>query len=98
MSAPKKRIIRLTNIDYDDGAAPKVHPKVRYCPECGTRVSKYKDAWDDHPYCYAHDHLKPWSTPYIMGSYHRKEKNQEIRRFTGRGRGNHKKGARWAKT
>lgn len=39
----------------------------RSCQECGKLVCSYKDPNLKKVWCYAHDHLTPWSRPYILG-------------------------------
>lgn len=60
----------------------------RYCQECGKEVCTYKDVYMDDVWCYAHDHLTPWTHRYIMGAEPRKRPPIGI---SGRGR----KGKTW---
>ena len=39
----------------------------RLCQECGKEVSTYKDVHMEKVWCYACDHLTPWTCPYLVG-------------------------------
>ena len=55
----------------DIGAKPpQRRPNKRYCQKCGKGVCSYKDAHMEKVWCYAHDHLTPWTRPYIVGTEH----------------------------
>lgn len=58
--------VRGTLIEELEPAPPRCDHK-RYCQECGKEVCSYKDAHMDKVWCYAHDHLTPWTRPYIVG-------------------------------
>lgn len=62
-----------------DERAPDRCPQARYCQACGKEVCTYKDAHMDKVWCYAHDHLTPWTHPYLTGNQHVfRKKNDRI--------------------
>ena len=54
----------------ETGEPRERHPKTRHCPECGVKVCSYKDVKLNTAWCYAHDHLTPWTVPYITDKKH----------------------------
>lgn len=70
-----------TLVEGMDPPPPRCDHK-RYCQECGKEVCSYKDAHMEKVWCYAHDHLTPWTRPYIVGS----EKKRQPVGVVGRGR------------
>ena len=72
-------VCRLREGFVKDGVPPKGTPieeygdpiprctHKRHCQECGKEVCTYKDSHMETVWCYTHDHLTPWTRPYLVG-------------------------------
>jgi hypothetical protein len=67
---PDGEVVHGCSLWVDEGTPPERSKRDRYCQECGTKVCSYKDPLLDEVWCYAHEHLAPWTRPYLLGLTH----------------------------
>lgn len=97
INSHSRYVDNLLTVTYEseNGLERRERALDRYCPECGKKVCSYKDPRMKRVWCYAHDHLTPWTKEYIVGS---ERANRRMRRhidnWTGKGRGCHGQGLR----
>ena len=68
---------------------PNLKSPNRICKNCGKVVCSYKDPELKEVYCYACDHLTPWTMKYIVGRGVDRRDKRMMANLAGLGRGWH---------